>query len=858
MLRHYVIAFAAAAVASAPAAAQTPAPARLLVTVADPSGAVIPGATVTIAGDDAATKSATTPSVKASDKGLATIENVPPGRYTIQAEFTGFEPGQLKNVALKSGDNRHVVVLKLKAVEESVQVSQDRQAAAANPRAAFGATLTAEEIKGLSDDPAEMAQQLIDMAGGNAVIRVDSFLGGPLPPKALIRSIHIVRDAFAAENHSAEADEINIITQPGVGSLKGEGRSRVRDGSMSGQSPFTERKGPEQIQNYDASVGGTVIPQKASFSLSGGSRHSYDTPIFTVALPEGQQSGILNIRRPADGWTTFDLFDYAVTKDQILRFSYDQTNSTSKNLGIGAYDLPGRAYNRSSQDYEFRVQESGPLGRRTFATTRLELNWTRSSSHASLEAPTIRVTDAFTSGGAQVAGGRHDLDFEFASDLDHIRGIHSIRAGVLLEGGSFRTDDAQNYLGTYAFTSLAAYDAGRPATFIVRIGNPLIEYRNVNAGVYVQDDMRIRKGLTISPGLRYEAQTHVSDYNNFGPRIGLTWAPFKSGRTTLRASAGVFYNWLNAGVYEQTLRVDGVRQQELIVDDPDYPVPSTGGTVPPVNRYQLSPDLQLPRNFRISAGIDQALTSKVRLAISYSRLRFSQVLRGRNMNAPVGGVRPDPTYANVIEVTSDGQQHSQQIQTTLMVNLTPRGRAADGLLNWRRANLRGTYTLAKVENNTDGPFIPPPSGTLATEWGPAPNDRRHRFSFSITSLALRNLNATFRVEGGTGAPYNVTTGLDNNGDLIFNDRPAGLGRNAARVSSLITPALNLSYAIPLGPSGAGDAEGRYRLMFTLQIANLTNRFNYTGYSGVMTSPFFLQPTAVQNPRKVDIGVSFTF
>jgi hypothetical protein len=674
----------------------------------------------------------------------------------------------------------------------------------------------------------------------------------------LIRSIHIVRDAFAAENHSAESDEINIITQPGVGPLKGEGRSRLRDGSMSGKSPFTENKGPEQTQNYDFSVGGTVIPQKASFSLSGGSRHQYVTPIFTVALPGGTQSGILNVQQPADGWTTFDLFDYAVTKNQILRFSYDQTNSTSKNLGIGAYNLPGRAFSRSAQDYEFRIQESGPLGRRTFAASRLELNWTRNVAHANIEAPTIQVADAFTSGGAQVAGGRHDLDFEFASDIDHIRGIHSIRAGVLLEGGSFRTDDSSNYLGTYSFTSLAAFDAGRPATFTVRIGDPLIEYRNVNAGWYVQDDIRIRKGLTLSPGLRYEAQTHVSDYNNLGPRFGVTWAPFKSGRTTLRASAGVFYNWLNAGVYEQTLRVDGFKQQELIIDAPDYPVPSTGGVVPPVNRYQLNPDLKLPRNFRISAGIDQALTSKIRLAISYSRLRFSQVLRGQNMNAPVNGVRPDPTFANVIEVTSDGQQHSQQIQTNLTVNLTPKGRAADGLVNWRRANVRLGYTLSKAENNSDGPFVVPPSGTLTTEWGPSPNDRRHRGNFSITSQALRNLNATFRVEGSTGSPYNVTTGLDNNGDLLFNDRPAGLSRNAARTASQITAGLNVSYLIPLGPSRTGDEEGRYKLGLTVQIGNLTNRYNYSGYSGVMTSPFFLQPTAVNNPRKVDILINFTF
>ncbi len=851
-----IVAFACAI--AAVASAQT-APARLLVTAVDPAGGVIPGATVVVLREAPDKAPEPVDSQKTNDKGLAGFERIGlQARYTIQVDFPGFDTGRLTNVAVRAGDNRHVVVLRLKKVEESVSVTQDQQAAASNPRTALGTTLTTEEIQGLSDDVTEMAQQLIDMAGGNAVIRVDNFLGGPLPPKALIRSIHIVRDPFAAENHSAEADEINIITQPGVGPLRGGGSARLRDGSMSGQNPFSDQKVPEQIQNYDINLGGTVIPQKSSFSLSGGSRRAYDTPIFTVSLPEGEQSGILNIRRPNDGWTTYDLFDYALTKNQLLRISYDQTDSTRQNLGIGGYNLPGRAYETTTKDAELRLHESGPLGRRFFADTRLELNWVRTASHATIEAPIIQVADSFTSGGAQVSGGRRDLAYEFASDIDYVRGKHTMRAGVLLEGGWFHTDDAINYLGTYSFTSLAAYNAGLPATFTVRVGNPLIEYANLNAGLYVQDDFRPNKGLVISLGLRYEAQTHVADYNNIGPRAGLTWTPAKSAKTTLRASVGVFYNWLNSSVYEQTLRIDGFRQQELILDQPSYPIPNTGGTVPPVNRYQLNPDLQLPRNVRLSLGLDQALTSQVRLSMVYSRLRFSEILRGQNLNAPANGVRPNPVFANVIEVTSDGRQHSDSLQTSLSWNLTPRGKAAGGTLNWRRATLRGGYTIGKVENDSDGPFAVPPSGSLDTEWGPSLTDRRHRANFSITSQALKNLSVTFRVEGSTGVPYNVTTGLDSDGDLIFNDRPLGVTRNSARAAAVITSGLNVTYSLPMGPRRSGDDEGRYRLGLSVQIANLTNRYNYTGYSGVMTSTYFLQPTAVINPRKIDISVNFGF
>ena len=177
-----------------------------------------------------------------------------------------------------------------------------------------------------------------------------------------------------------------------------------------------------------------------------------------------------------------------------------------------------------------------------------------------------------------------------------MRSIHSVRMGVVLQRRIVPFEHTSNYLGTYTFTSLAAYEAGQPQSYTRRIGDPNIDYFNLQAGAYIQDDIRVRKGLTITPGLRYEAQTHLSDYNAFGPRFGITWAPFKNGKTTLRASAGVFTDWLAASTYEQTLRVDGVRQQELNIVNPSYPDPGNVGVVPPINKYMLAGNLQMARN----------------------------------------------------------------------------------------------------------------------------------------------------------------------------------------------------------------------------------------------------------------------
>ena len=82
------------------------------------------------------------------------------------------------------------------------------------------------------------------------------------------------------------------------------------------------------------------------------------------------------------------------------------------------------------------------------------------------------MNDAFTRGGAQVGGGQRSCGFTFGSDLDYVRGIHSLRTGILVDGGSVRADDTSNYLGTYTFESLAAYEAGRPRSYTRRIGDP--------------------------------------------------------------------------------------------------------------------------------------------------------------------------------------------------------------------------------------------------------------------------------------------------------------------------------------------------------------------------------------------------
>jgi hypothetical protein len=798
----------------------------------------------------------------------------------------------LRNLRVKAGDNKHALVLTVKGFAAEITVSRDPQAAASDRATAFGTALTREQVEALSDDPDEMRRQLQDMAGPGAAIRVDSFEGQALPPKSQIKAVHITRDMFAAENHMAGGLFIDIITQPGIGPLRGGARFGFFNNALEARNPLVPKKGPSLDQNLMLNMGGSLIKNRSSFSLSVGRSNGYTTPNLYSATLEGRQAQNLDLKVRNENIFASGLIDYAITKDQTLRFSFNANRSNSRNLGVGIYDQLERAYGTHNNSYTFRLQEAGPIGRRFFINSRLLVTWDDTKTTPTLEAPTVVVNDAFTSGGAQRRGGSHRRTFTLMSDLDYVRGIHSLRTGIQVDGHRYRTNEEFNYLGTYTFSGLEQWREKQATIFTRRIGNPLIQYWNVQAGVYVQDDIRIHRTFTISPGVRMEAQTHLRDYNNIGPRFGITYAPRKSGKTTLRGSWGIFYDWLSTGTYEQTLRVDGQHQQELNIANPSYPDPSTAGTIWPTNRYLLGDDLRMVRNMRLSAGLDRQLTKVLRIGFTYSDVRGHGVLVGENLNAPVNHVRPDPTVGNVIRSVSEGRSRSRGLSTNVNLNLSGGGSTGPVIVlntqtattgrrfDWRRnLNVMASYYVGKAENNTQGAFSVPASGDLGSEWAPAGSDARHRVSAMLSTGALKNMTANISFSAVSGTPYTITTGYDDNGDGLYNDRPAGVGRNTERArwtyNSYAYFVFTVGFGkrrVPLPPgftitsSGSGLSLGttapqdapRYRLMFNATAMNLTNHANYIGYSGVMISPFFRQPTAVSGVRQVRLSVGLSF
>ncbi len=180
-------------------------------------------------------------------------------------------------------------------------------------------------------------------------------------------------------------------------------------------------------------------------------------------------------------------------------------------------------------------------------------------------------------------------------NFDFNVGKHAMRVGMLLESGAYINADARNSAGTFTFSSLEAFLTGAPNTFTQRLGQLRTAFSQNQLGLYWQDDYRLNRSLAMSVGVREELQIHVGDAMNFMPRLGFTYTPQRA-RATIRGGYGVFHDWYDSNLYDQTLRVTGAAgaQRDLLILNPGYPDPTGGveATVLGGGRVQADPDLQ--------------------------------------------------------------------------------------------------------------------------------------------------------------------------------------------------------------------------------------------------------------------------
>ncbi|MBV9242801.1 MAG: TonB-dependent receptor, partial [Acidobacteria bacterium] len=424
--------------------------------------------------------------------------------------------------------------------------------------------------------------------------------------------------------------------------------------------------------------------------------------------------------------------------------------------------------------------------------------------------------------------------FQFADTLSWTKGKHYIRFGASIvrhESGGFGSEPGTASLGTFTFKSATTAPFGsltladvQNYTQPINFGISTYDLTQWLLTGFVQDKWRVRSDLTFDIGLRYDDQTLTDARSNFQPRIGFAWNPHGDARTVIRGGYGMYYTQIRSNVVASYLvgGLDGLTTYTAASGQTGFP---TCLTCVPVNvDPKTIPASQLPaRDITIRPGMRAFYEQQfAKYGLNFTPLEALYPNKLVNPRSQVFTVGFEREFFKGFFVGSDyvGQHLANidrtvdlnapsafdrtavgQLRTVAAANATRPILPANGgvrqvnvLMNLGVADYNGlqtqvsyrgnskfvaslSYTLSKATNTTepDGNGIGPNQSIITRlgeeERGPSLLDQRHRVVGQFVYRFPWELSAGTLIQYASARPFNATTGVDNNGDGINNDRP---------------------------------------------------------------------------------------
>ncbi len=597
--------------------------------VTDESGALVPGAKVTVSNAAGPVKSGT-----AGNDGSYSINGIPSGQYSVIATSPGLQQAQPLAVDLSASPNA-TVNLQLKVAAEKQEVTVQENAGpqvSVDPSQNAGAlVLRGTDLQALSDDPDDLQADLQALAGPSAgpsggQIYIDGFTGGTLPSKDSIREIRINQNPFSPEYDKLGYGRIEILTKPGTDKLHGNVNADFGDAIWDARNPYAAAKAPFSQRNFGGSLSG-ALGKKASFFLDVQDR-DIDNGNIINGFTVNQTSFLVSPSNsvfvaPQNRFRISPRIDYQLSKNNTLTMRYGYTRNDLDNQGVGNLSLLSTGYHALNTDHTLQLIETAVLGTKVINETHFQLYHTNSAEMETSELPGITVAGAFNGGGAQI-GKYSDTEnhYELQNYTTISGGAHTWKFGARVRAVTVNNFSPTNFGGNYNFyggygleptdgvysatpavtgcdatnpnpacgtlQSIQVYQltlflqslhytpgqiqqlGGGPSQFNVNTGSPLVNVNTTDVGAFLGDDWRVKPNLTLSLGLRFETQTQIHDWHDWAPRVGFAWAPGQSKNnprpaTVFRGGFGIFYDRVSQTVIEAADRYNGILQQQYVI-----------------------------------------------------------------------------------------------------------------------------------------------------------------------------------------------------------------------------------------------------------------------------------------------------
>lgn len=847
------------------------------------------------------------------------------GHYQIKVSFAGFAD-QEREVTIADGTQADVIVVTLyPTIRESLVVEGSALNSMLDADRAAGTTIIkGRELEALPDDPDRLSEQLqmiatsSGSAPGNATVTVDGFnTQGRLPPKSSIRSVRISPDLYSAEYDQApyRGGRIEIQTKPGAGQFHGNGFFNFNGSGLNARDVFAPARAQAQTKRYGFQLGGPLRKNRLGFLLDIESRDIRDNAIVSAIILDGSlnTANFAAIVPTPKRLTIGSLrSDWQATPMTTVVFRYDFTFNRSDDNGVGGLNLPDRGTNTNLAENNLRTSATTILNKSSLNEFRIGYTRVSNKLSAVSDVVGIIVVGAFSQGGAvQSSYARDENRWQVDDTLSLSLARHSLKFGLQLIDRQITETRAENPNGTYIFgggiaprldangavivgtlgpelitisgleqyrRALLSLPGGTPTRFTITRGKSNVSSSQLQFALFAQDAWRIGSKLSLNLGLRYEAQTSPTKPFSLAPRLSIAYSPDKKQTWVIRARAGIFYDRLADSLSLEALRLDGHRQEQLIIDAPSFPDPfkTASGTSAIATVRQLDSAIRPPASLQTQLEIEHQFKRGWKVTASDSWSSSWAVTRSRNINAPVlsPGIdsrlapRPLGVAKNVLQFESSGRLkgHAAYVGLSQSVN--------------KRFSLTLGYLFMDFKTNADQPFaLPQNSYDLSTEWARPFWETRHRvFLYSTIKLPWKIITSP-SLNAASGTPFNVTVGRDANGDGNFNDRPGvvtaspnaiatqfgwldpgAINGNLPRNIGVNPPSmivdLNVSRTFAFGKATSGD--DRFKLAFNIRASNLFNHANLSATNGVLGSPLFGRSNSAGPTRRIELGVRFNF
>ncbi len=611
-------------------------------TVADSSGAVIPGAQVTVTDEAGAAKM-----VMSGADGRYLLNGLASGKYSVKAAFPGMQ-AQAETVEVSGSIATADFTMRLTLERQEVTVQADVGPSVGTDPSQNAATMVLKDdaLDALSDDPDDLQADLAALAGPSAgpnagQVYIDGFTAGDavLPNKDAIREVRVNQNPFSPEFDAIGYGRTEILTKPGKDRLRGQVSFNYGNAIFNSRNPYAQQKPPFDLRDVSASVGGP-LGKRASFFLEVSNRDIDNGSVINAITLDPNTLAIVDpftqvYSAPQARLRISPRIDYQLGANNTLTFRYAITRNTAEGEGVGGFDLVSRANKERNLEHAFQATETAVLSSKVVDETHFQFLHQHRYENADIHDPTVIVSSAFNGGGP----GNPDYQYihhhyEFSNYVTIAAGAHTWKAGIRVRAVSIQDTTHSNFDGTYTFggayapilnssfqpvvpgivcnqqspaagcqtiSSIEQYQrtlmfqrmglspaqirllGGGATQFSLNAGQPLVLVGQSDTGLFAGDDWRIKPNFTLSLGLRWETQLNIHGRLDFAPRVGFAWAPHAtakgaSPKTVFRGGFGIFYYRYNEQNILIAQRFDGKTQQQFVVTNPD-----TFPVVPPAS-----------------------------------------------------------------------------------------------------------------------------------------------------------------------------------------------------------------------------------------------------------------------------------